>query len=60
MLTGPGTNYATKGQLYNGDRLRVYCGKSNWFYTKLTARSKSGMAKGTAGWVRGDLIWQVS
>ncbi|WP_432156101.1 hypothetical protein [Streptomyces sp. bgisy153] len=54
--TGPSTGYKSKGFLFTNDRLRVYCGKGNWYYTKLTHRSKSGMAAGTYGWVRSDML----
>ncbi|MET8605564.1 SH3 domain-containing protein [Streptomyces rubiginosohelvolus] len=58
--TGPSTSYASKGFLYDGDDLRVYCGKGTWYYTKLIHRSKSGMAKGTYGWVRSDMLLQLA
>ncbi|WP_274036300.1 SH3 domain-containing protein [Streptomyces sp. MMBL 11-1] len=58
--TGPSTSYVSKGFLYDGDDLRVYCGKGNWYYTKLIHRSKSGMKKGTYGWVRSDMLLQLA
>ncbi|MFF2206347.1 hypothetical protein [Streptomyces sp. NPDC058145] len=58
--TGPGTGYASKGLLYKGDTYVAYCGVRKgtaahpqaWLYTKLSHRSKSGLASGTWGWVR--------
>ncbi|WP_374778579.1 SH3 domain-containing protein (plasmid) [Streptomyces sp. NBC_01310] len=58
--TGPSTAYASKGFLYTGDDLRVYCGKGSWYYTKLTARSKSGLAAGTYGWIRSDMLLSLA
>ncbi|WP_328689928.1 SH3 domain-containing protein [Streptomyces sp. NBC_01390] len=52
--TGPGTTYASKGYLYRGDKLTVLCSRGNWDYSQLTQRSKSGIPKGTRGWVRED------
>jgi hypothetical protein len=46
------------GFLHDGDDLRVYCGKGNWYYTKVTYRSKSGMKAGTYGWIRSDMLLQ--
>lgn len=54
--TGPSTSYSSKGFLYDGDDLRVYCGKGSWYYAKLTHRSKSGLAAGTYGWIRKDML----
>lgn len=54
--TGPSVSYASKGFLYTGDTLRIYCGKGFWYYTKLTHRSKSGLAAGTHGWIRKDML----
>ena len=58
--TGPGTSYSSKGFLYNGDDLRVYCGKSDWYYTKLIYRSKSGLSAGTYGWIRKHMRLQLA
>lgn len=59
--TGPSsTSYSSKGLLYTGDSLRVYCGKSNWYYTKLTHRSKSGLSTGTYGWIRSDMLLSLA
>ncbi|MCZ1011958.1 SH3 domain-containing protein [Streptomyces lydicus] len=52
--SGPSTGYTSRGHLYRGDKLKVFCSKGNWYYSQLTARSKSGIPKGTKGWVRGD------
>ncbi|MEV8544453.1 hypothetical protein [Streptomyces sp. NPDC051572] len=53
---GPGTTYYSKGLLYTGDRLKVICGKGNWYYSQLTRRSKSHLASGTHGWIRKDML----
>ncbi|WP_234325449.1 SH3 domain-containing protein [Streptomyces sp. NRRL S-146] len=58
--TGPSTAYASKGFLYTGDDLRVYCGNGSWYYTKLTARSKSGLPAGTYGWIRSDMLLSLA
>ncbi|WP_019061442.1 hypothetical protein [Streptomyces prunicolor] len=58
--TGPSVTYASKGFLYTGDSLRVYCGKSTWYYTKLTHRSKSGLSTGTYGWIRSDMLLSLA
>ncbi|MFC8668765.1 SH3 domain-containing protein [Streptomyces sp. NPDC057199] len=57
---GPGTGYTAKGRLYDGDRLRVSCGKGRWYYGKLAKRSKGGLAKGTTGWIRSDMLYQLA
>ncbi|MGW0875325.1 SH3 domain-containing protein [Streptomyces sp. NPDC002740] len=57
--TGPGTTYASRGHLYRGDKLTVLCSRGNWDYSQLTHRSKSGIAKGTKGWVRDDGLYQL-
>ncbi|MEV0937664.1 SH3 domain-containing protein [Streptomyces phaeochromogenes] len=57
---GPGTGYTAKGRLYDGDRLRVSCGKGRWYYSKLAKRSKGGLAKGTTGWIRSDMLYQLA
>ena len=58
--TGPSTRYTAKGRLYDGDRLRIYCGKGNWYYSSLAKRSAGGLAKGTVGWVRSDMLYQLA
>ncbi|MYZ41094.1 hypothetical protein GT002_39810 [Streptomyces sp. SID4917] len=58
--TGPSTGYTSKGFLYDNDSLRVYCGKGDWYYTKLTHRSKSGLSAGTYGWIRSDMLLQLA
>ncbi|MEE1736449.1 SH3 domain-containing protein [Streptomyces sp. BE147] len=60
MRTGPSTGYASRGYLYNGDRLNILCSRGDWDYTALSARSKSGMAKGTRGWVRSDGLYGLA
>ncbi|WP_434598535.1 SH3 domain-containing protein [Streptomyces sp. A5-4] len=59
MRGGPGTGYTSRGSLYNGDRLKLLCSRGNWYYTQLSARSKSGLVKGTRGWVRSDGLYQL-
>lgn len=54
LRTGPSTAYASRGYLYRGDRLTVLCGRGSWDYAQLSSRSRSGIAKGTKGWVRSD------
>lgn len=58
--SGPGTSYASKGYLYDGDDLRIYCGKGAWYYGKLISRSKSGMAANTYGWIRSDMLLSLA
>uniref|UniRef100_UPI003F497F1A hypothetical protein n=1 Tax=Streptomyces chartreusis TaxID=1969 RepID=UPI003F497F1A len=58
--TGPSLGYISKGLLYRGDDLRVYCGKSNWVYTKLMHRSRGGLPAGTLGWIRKDMLLQLA
>lgn len=58
--TGPGTTYASKGYLYRGDKLTVLCSRGNWDYSQLAQRSKSGIPKGTRGWVRDDGLYQLA
>jgi uncharacterized protein YraI len=58
--TGPSTAYTSKGLLYDGDDLRVYCGNGSWYRTKLTSRSKSGLKAGTYGWTRKDMLLQLA
>ncbi|WP_330351720.1 SH3 domain-containing protein [Streptomyces sp. NBC_00582] len=57
--TGPGTAYTSRGYLYRGDKLTVLCSRGDWAYSQLTQRSKSGIAKGTKGWVRDDGLYQL-
>ncbi|MFM9462689.1 SH3 domain-containing protein [Streptomyces scabiei] len=57
--TGPGTAYASRGYLYRGDKLTVLCSRGNWDYSQLAQRSKSGIPKGTKGWVRDDGLYQL-
>ncbi|MGX1886808.1 SH3 domain-containing protein [Streptomyces sp. NPDC055287] len=52
--TGPSTAYRSLGYLNRGDKVKVFCSKGSWNYSQLTQRSRSGMPKGTKGWVRND------
>ncbi|MFI1701413.1 SH3 domain-containing protein [Streptomyces bobili] len=54
LRTGPSTAYSSRGYLYRADKLKVLCSKGSWDYSQLTQRSKSGIPKGTRGWVRED------
>ncbi|MGW4490504.1 SH3 domain-containing protein [Streptomyces sp. NPDC004376] len=58
--TGPSTGYLAKGRLYDGDRVRIYCATGNWYYSSLAKRSKGGLAKGTTGWVRSDMLYGLA
>ncbi|MEU6379626.1 SH3 domain-containing protein [Streptomyces sp. NPDC046909] len=58
--TGPSTGYTAKGRLYDGDRVRIYCGKGNWYYSALAKRSEGGLAEGTVGWIRSDMLYQLA
>jgi uncharacterized protein YraI len=58
--TGPAVTYASKGFLYTNDKLRIYCGKGNWYYSKLLKRSKSGLTAGTYGWIRKDMLLELA
>jgi uncharacterized protein YgiM (DUF1202 family) len=52
--TGPSTGYASRGHLYRGDKVTVLCSRGSWDYAQLPQRSKSGIPKGTRGWVHED------
>ncbi|MEU6071910.1 SH3 domain-containing protein [Streptomyces sp. NPDC047082] len=54
LRTGPSRSYASRGLLYRGDKVTVLCSRNTWLYTQLPRRSKSGLPKGTKGWVRQD------
>lgn len=51
--SGPSTGYKSLGYLYRGDKLTVMCSKGSWNYAKIIS-SKSGIRKGTKGWVHSD------
>ncbi|MCM2388819.1 SH3 domain-containing protein [Streptomyces albipurpureus] len=57
--TGPATSHRPRGMLYDGDDLRVYCGKGVWYYSKLIVRSGGGLPKGTYGWIRKDMLLEL-
>ncbi len=40
--------------------MTVLCSRGNWDYTALSKRSKSGIPKGTRGWVRSDGLYQLA
>lgn len=56
---GPGRTLYSKGFLYAGDRLQMMCGKGDWYYSKFTYRSKSGLPSGLRGWVRSDMLYSL-
>ncbi|WP_416974630.1 hypothetical protein [Streptomyces sp. 4F14] len=58
--TGPSTGFVSKGLLYDGDQVRISCGKGAWFYGSLAKRSKGGPAKGATGWIRSDMLYQLA
>ncbi|MEV8601128.1 hypothetical protein AB0465_14760 [Streptomyces griseoviridis] len=41
-------------------RSTVLCSRGAWDYSQLTQRSKSGIPKGTKGWVRDDGLYQLA
>lgn len=49
--SGAGTNYRAIGQLYRGDSGTKVARSGSWIKIKLDHRSKSGLKKGTTGWV---------
>ncbi|MGW3930362.1 SH3 domain-containing protein [Streptomyces microflavus] len=61
LRTGPSsTGYVSRGLLYRGDTVNILCSRGNWDYTQLSKRSKSGIPKGTRGWVRSDGLLQLA
>ncbi|WP_327359693.1 SH3 domain-containing protein [Streptomyces sp. NBC_01304] len=53
--TGPSTGYVSKGLLYK-DKLHLYCSKNGWYKAQLPQRSKSGLKKGTWGWIHSSKV----
>lgn len=53
IRTGAGTSYASEGLLYKGDTGKVIDVKGDkpWTKISLLKKSKTGLAKGTSGWV---------
>ncbi|MEV3853072.1 SH3 domain-containing protein [Streptomyces sp. NPDC050095] len=49
--TGASANYKSRGLLYKGDWGRKLEKKGSWIKLQLGKKSRSGMAKGTTGWV---------
>ncbi|MEU4463517.1 SH3 domain-containing protein [Streptomyces sp. NPDC024017] len=49
--TGAGTGYASKGILHKNDWGKKLATKGSWIKLQLGQKSKSGLAKGTTGWV---------
>ncbi|MCX3287060.1 SH3 domain-containing protein [Streptomyces sp. NEAU-H22] len=49
--TGAGTGYASKGLLHKNDWGKKVATKGSWIKLRLGQKSKSGLAKGTTGWV---------
>lgn len=64
LRTGPGTRYASVGQLVQGDPVDADRAQSGWFRVTLTDQSGSdygtkasrGLRKGTSGWVAGRFL----
>jgi hypothetical protein len=60
LRTGPSsTGYASRGLLYREDTVTLLCSRGTWDYTELAKRTKSGLPKGTRGWVRSDGLYQL-
>ncbi|WP_328373199.1 hypothetical protein OG800_49860 (plasmid) [Streptomyces sp. NBC_00445] len=57
---GPGTSYSSRGYLYKSDKIRLKCARGHWYYGTLTARSKSGLAKNTSGWLHDKFLAQLA
>ncbi|MFF9870459.1 SH3 domain-containing protein [Streptomyces sp. NPDC013953] len=51
--SGPSPGYRSLGYLYRGDKLTVMCSRGSWDCARIIS-SKSGIRKGTKGWVRSD------
>ncbi|MEV5105449.1 SH3 domain-containing protein [Streptomyces massasporeus] len=49
--TGAGTGYASKGILHKNDWGKKLATKGSWIKLQLGQKSRSGLAKGTTGWV---------
>ncbi|MBB6418488.1 SH3 domain-containing protein [Streptomyces sp. AK010] len=49
--TGAGTGYASKGIPHKNDRGGKLATKGSWIKLQLGRKSKSGLAKGSTGWV---------
>ncbi|MFF9074577.1 SH3 domain-containing protein [Streptomyces sp. NPDC014872] len=49
--TGPSTGYASKGLLYKHDWGKKVGSKSGWIKLQLGQKSRTGLAKGSTGWV---------
>lgn len=49
--TGPGTGYVSRGLLYRNDWGKKIATKGSWIKLQLGARSRSGLARNTTGWV---------
>ncbi|MCZ1012113.1 SH3 domain-containing protein [Streptomyces lydicus] len=53
LRKGPSTSYASRGSLYENDRLNITCTRGGWYYGKILS-SRTGL-KGW-GWVRHDMV----
>ncbi|MGW7200838.1 SH3 domain-containing protein [Streptomyces chryseus] len=60
VRSGPSTSYASKGYLYRSDNIKLKCGRGDWYYGTLTARSKSGLPAYTSGWVHERFLAQLA
>ncbi|MGW1002113.1 SH3 domain-containing protein [Streptomyces sp. NPDC001118] len=56
--TGAGTKYRAIGQLYRGDSGTKISSSGSWIKIKLDHRSKTGLKKGTTGWVTKSYLEQ--
>ncbi|MFF4346395.1 SH3 domain-containing protein [Streptomyces sp. NPDC001530] len=60
LRTGPATSYGSKGLLNKGDTASGVCWKTKsgrtWLYVKLSKKTKSGLPKGTYGWVYSSYV----
>ncbi|MFJ2218273.1 SH3 domain-containing protein [Streptomyces sp. NPDC101062] len=56
--SGAGTGYRAIGQLYTGDAGTKVASSGSWVKIKLDHKSKTGLKKGTTGWVSKSYIEQ--
>ncbi|SNT34079.1 SH3 domain-containing protein [Actinacidiphila glaucinigra] len=55
--SGPGISYTAKGLLYTSDRLTARCRKgTSWYYVSTDTKTRTGIAKGTYGWVSASYL----
>ncbi|WP_431043805.1 SH3 domain-containing protein [Streptomyces sp. P1-3] len=66
LRNGPGKRYKSHGTLYKGDSFRYFCRTwagsgpdgfdRSWSYGRILKKTKSGIPKGTRGWVYGRYL----